>query len=144
MLTPVPNHVSFRGPFNKDHTTAQPAGRDIADLLAAGLAKVGIQVLGRSQTDYSHELAVALGGKRFHLVVGLVEDDHAEWLIFFEPRGVLNMLFSSLTRAQQASLATSVHSLLSTDSRISEVRWYKNAEVWNHGSRDACTNSPQA
>lgn len=144
MPPPAPSHVSFCGDFNKEHLPEQSAGRDVTDVLVAGLVSRGIQIRSRSQTDYSHEIFLSVGGRSFYAMLGLVEDAHAEWLFVFDPRNPIFRLFPSFNGSQRTLLANAVHDVLSSDQRINEIRWYKDDKAWNYHSYEAFSRAPQA
>ena len=124
-------HASFLGRFPKDNSGDDPPGGPLADLIANHLAHSGCKVSDREPTEYSHTFSVRLDSRSFEVAIGLVDDGHREWLIFVESSMVpLARWFGWSDRDQYLVVLRAVHECLSTDSRISDLRWYT-ADEWN-------------
>jgi hypothetical protein len=78
-------------------------------------------------------------------MLGSVDDDVRQWLFFFEPGGnIFWHVFVSLSAAQQMLLAKAVHAALASIPGVQNVRWYRNAAVWNRGGEREFSSAPEA
>ncbi len=139
-----PNHVSFKGKFGREHTPASPAGADIMLILRAALEERAVVVLSSYLTDYSHGLILLVDRTKFFLELGLVEEEYADWLLFFDLKVNFLWILERLTASQRAKLANAVHGALSSTSGVEEVRWYKNAKAWNFNPTECFSDTPNA
>jgi hypothetical protein len=127
----VRSHASFRAEFPKDRVGTAPPGEPIADLVIDYLTRSGFIVSNRTSTDYSHTFCIHAENRRFDAGIGLVDDGDREWLLYADSS--ISWFWRLIGKSDSSShqkVLLAVHEALSTDQRISKLRWYT-VDEWN-------------
>ena len=138
------NHVSFKASFITEHTPSSPAGKDLLLALINELEEHMVQVKEYTSTDYSHRAYVIFKDICICLEAGAVGDKNAQWLIFFNVRHSLFGLRKITLNGKLSEFSDVLHQSLSKLVGVQEIRWYKNAHVWNHHAEEKYWSSPHA
>jgi hypothetical protein len=135
--------VSFKAAFPTD---GQPAGKELADFIAAALADAGIVYTGPvNREDWAWEIHSQVGEIDLEMIVGYVDDDPRDWLITQTAHlPILARLFGGSLEKRTAALrplCNAIDSAIKSDSRFSEIRWYLQRDFEkDHG--DTWADSP--
>lgn len=134
-------HVEFRSdrfpPYPGEDEEVNPGiwGKRLALFLAMGLKKYGIQTDDVSAEDWGW--MVPIENDAFPLWIGSAnyEEYPDGFLCFVEPsKPFVRRLFRKIsTEAQVSAVTTALHSLLSSEPSIRDVRWWT-AKEFNHPS----------
>ena len=97
---------------------------------------VGVRIIKKNMTDYSHYLIVDFDGVVFRLEVGYVSDKNSEWLLYFSLDRFYQRLLWFFYINKCNSFASLIHKILRECQEIYEIRWYKNKKNWNFNSEE--------
>ncbi len=133
-------HVTFQADFPRDAGPAEPAGRDLAQYIAAQLDAAGFQP-GRVEVHegYAYTFACRRAKQTCAVFVALVDDGVQEWLLYAEPHVAslarwLRKIGVNRPRPTDSPLleplCTAIHQCLRADTRFRSVRWYT-TEGWD-------------
>ena len=138
------NWVSFRGRRDSGSDEEQPKGKAIALWIAEELrAKGCANVETRNHGDWAWDISAAIPLHSFLCILALVDDGPREWAVHLESLlFTLQRIFGADDRAELALLAKHIHLILSSDARISEIRWYSETE-WDQDPDNAWRPSPE-
>ena len=144
-------HVTFQADFPKDTGPAEPAGRELAQYLAARLGAAGfVAGVPEVHEGYAFTFECRREKHSFVVFVGLVDDGVQEWLVFAEPhvglvaRSLRKLGLGSSTTTetpQLHALCTALHQCFSDDQRFHSVRWYT-TEGWDTDPDTNWTRAP--
>ena len=132
-------HVTFQTDFSKEAAPAEPAGRDLAEYLAAHLSTAGFAVGEPAVHEgYAYTFACRQAKHTCTVFVGLVDDGVQEWLVYAEPSiGQVTQWLRKvkLLPARSSSpllnaLCAAIHECLRANPRFRSVRWYT-TEGWD-------------
>ena len=123
-------HATFDAGFPEDAqwdvngTPLKPAGEGVTSAIRAGLLNRGIRCTDILQRSfYGWEFDCDVDGRSFICVVQAYEGD--KWLLICEPRRSLwQELFSRNDDQELGAASTTMHEVLTSDSRFSNVRWH--------------------
>ena len=112
------------GQWDADGIPLKPAGESVTSVIRAVLMERGIccsDILQRS--FYGWEFDYDVEGNTFLCVVQAYEGE--QWLVICEPRrSVWRKLFAQKGDDMLAAGSTTVHDVLASGTRFSNVRWY--------------------
>ena len=144
--------VAFVATFPTDRgEDDSPAGKELADFVAAKLRNAGVDVHGPEEREgWAWDITANVNGTPIDTIVGFVDDmDSAsprQWLITNDSRmGLWSRMFGSRDRWNKRESALrryceTLHATLTSDPRFSHILWYDN-ETFDK-PRDEPSSSP--
>ena len=133
-------HVSFQSDFSQDAGPSEPAGRELAEHLAAGLRTAGYTVSAPQDLEsYAYRFDCANAKATHTITVALVGDGVLEWLALAEPRTsttkklLAKVGISSSPPAPSpdlGALCAALHQFMRRDAHFRSLRWYS-PEEWD-------------
>lgn len=122
--------ASFRANFPID---GDVPGKELADFVAAALAKSGIVHNGVNERDgWAWEIKSIAGETAIECIVGYSDDGPRQWQIHtYGHLGLLNRLFGLGMGERDASLKAfceAIDGAIKSDDRFRDIRWYEEGQ----------------
>jgi len=139
------NFVTFK---SKDFVNAEQeqretglfGGQALAESLVTGLSDRGLAVEQPERDDFAWTFYCKINGRNFWMNIGESGDEEDEWLVIANSTlGFLARLLGNTDRREVQQLCQELHEILAADERVSEIRWYTEAEWLNSKAAGAPT-----
>lgn len=125
-------HVSFQKVSQTSPDETPPFGRDVAEALVCSLGQHGLGPIALDELDYAFTFHCKIGGRKFYVMIGLVDDGVRQWLVSTDSTiGWLGRLFGAKDVEEHVQLVKAIDDSLRSDPSVSSIRWYT-AQAWNN------------
>jgi hypothetical protein len=133
--------LTFESEYSEQNEFEHPRGYSICKVLKSILTENGFHTHSiENYRDIAWSMDCEINGKQIYFFVGYLGTKNTEWqLVVCSDVGLLRRLLGYKDQNERLQLAMVIHSILSNDNRVSNLKWF---DRYSDTSKDVAFRTP--